>query len=503
MSGIRVTYSGLISFIVGIVSVFTGLVFTLIITRELSPEEFGTWSLIGGLTGYVLILEPIVSYWATREIARGKESGKTAFLSSNLFSGISTLAYIIIVLGFVTQIEVDEEVLLFAAILVPVLFVRHTLTAINLGHNPQTGEFGYLAFEISKIPVAIYLIYFLQLGVYGAILTAFIASLVSIIIQLSRTSHKLRGKFKKENLKKWLKIFWLPSYPRISELFLISDIVIFILIIGTVEDVAYWVSALAVASIVLHAGKISKALYPKLLEGGKKELFQENFIRVLYFAFPLTALSIIFSRPALFALNPLYEIAAPIVILLTFVMFLRTISNTFIRSLTGIEKVDLNENATFKDYIKSKLFYLPTLTLIQRGSYLGSLAIVLIIFGDVEPKINLIIYWAIVAIITQIPYTVYLFLLTRKDFSPKINHKSLSKYVVTSIGVFGLTFLLMDNLLEYKVSIFEFLPEFIQFVFISTSAYIGITYVIDRRTKKLVHSVIKELQNRTLGNHDD
>ena len=86
MSGIRVTYSGMISFVVGLASVFTGLIFTLIITRQLSQEEFGAWSLIGTLIAYVLVIHPIVSYWSTREIARGIESGKTAFISCGGFS---------------------------------------------------------------------------------------------------------------------------------------------------------------------------------------------------------------------------------------------------------------------------------------------------------------------------------------------------------------------------------------------------------------------------------
>ena len=72
MSGIRVTYSGLISFVVSLLSVLTGVIFTLIVTRQLSQEEFGTWGLIGGMTGYVLIFGPITTYWVTREIARGE-----------------------------------------------------------------------------------------------------------------------------------------------------------------------------------------------------------------------------------------------------------------------------------------------------------------------------------------------------------------------------------------------------------------------------------------------
>jgi len=46
MSDIRVTYSGLISLIVGAIGTATGLIFILIVTRTLSPQEFGTWGLI-------------------------------------------------------------------------------------------------------------------------------------------------------------------------------------------------------------------------------------------------------------------------------------------------------------------------------------------------------------------------------------------------------------------------------------------------------------------------
>ena len=85
MSKIRVTYSGLIALTVGLVSVITGIVFTLIVTRQLTADEFGTWALIGGLLSYVIITETTISYWTTREIARGNESGRTALFASGVF----------------------------------------------------------------------------------------------------------------------------------------------------------------------------------------------------------------------------------------------------------------------------------------------------------------------------------------------------------------------------------------------------------------------------------
>ena len=55
MSSIRVTYSGLITFVLMLVSIVTGLIFTLIVTRRLDQIEFGLWSLIGGIIAYSLI----------------------------------------------------------------------------------------------------------------------------------------------------------------------------------------------------------------------------------------------------------------------------------------------------------------------------------------------------------------------------------------------------------------------------------------------------------------
>ena len=71
MDDIRVAYSGLLGFAVAIGGVFAGLAFTVIVTRQLTPEEFGVWAVIGSMTSYSIAAEPIISYWTTRQIARG------------------------------------------------------------------------------------------------------------------------------------------------------------------------------------------------------------------------------------------------------------------------------------------------------------------------------------------------------------------------------------------------------------------------------------------------
>ncbi len=497
MSGIRVTYTGLIAFIASIATVLTGLLFTIIITRQLSQEEFGTWALIGGLMGYVYFFRPIIGYWCTREIARGIESGKTAFSSTGLLAALAVFVYLIIVYFFGKNVVVDQSLLIFAAILIPMEYFNQILKRINQGYRPHVEEYGLLTFEITKIPVAVGLVYFLDLGLMGLILTVFIANLASIVLLIIKTRQKLVGSFKKEYLKKWFRLFWIPTFPNISQIINVSDVAVFTLITGSVGGLAYWSAAKAVAHTVNHSSKIGKAIYPKLLGGAKKKFFQENLTLMIYFALPLSSMSIVFARPALFILNPIYEVAVLVVIFLVPSILLRTLSEIFSQALSGTETVDTKENAKFMDYLRSKLFFLPILRIIQLASYLIVLVIMLFLFASTtESDVELVVYWAIISLAVQIPYILYLYLMLRKEFKPKINSKIIFKYFFVSIFVFGSIYFLMEQYLVYDERIFEFLPQFLPFLILGSGSYLAITYLIDKRTRMLFNAIINELKDK-------
>ena len=504
MSSIRVTYSGLISFIISIASIFTGLIFTLIVTRQLSQDEFGTWSLIGVLISYVLIISPITTMWVTREIARGTNSGRTAIISSGLFSLLGITSYVVLLLIMSLNMKIDLPVILISVILIPTYFFRNVLTAISYGYKPHWVEYNLLIFELAKIPLGFGLVYVLDLGLVGAILTIF----GSTITSLSYLFFKLRGnlieEFSFNRLKKWLKLFWIPTYPQINRIIYNLDIVIFTLISGAVGAVAYWGAAIAISQSVVHASKINIALYPKLLGGGKKEIFQENFSRVLYFSFPMCAMAIVFAEPGLFTLNPLYREGVSVVIFLVPLIFQFSLVKVFSSVLTGVEKVDMNEKASLKSYLKSKLFFIPTLALYQALTYSISLVVVLLIINDsVMSEVKMVETWALIALITHIPYTSYLYILVRREISPSFDKYIIFKYLLTSIGSFGIVYYLIKENLVYKESIFEFLPSVIPYVIFAVGLYLGITYLIDQKTRKLFKSAISEIKTMTKGDKND
>lgn len=496
MSNIRVTYSGLISLVVGLSSVITGVIFTLIVTRRLTPEEFGTWSLIGSFILYVLIAEPIISYWTTRQVARGIESGRTAIVSSGMFSLIGSIVYVLIVLIVNEQTNTNKDILLFSVILIPLMFINRTLIAVNLGWRPQVTSYGILAFEISKIPAALALVYFLDMGIHGAILATVFGYTISSVILALYAKEKLRGTFKIKILKRWVKLSWLPMYPGIGIFIFSLDVLIFSILTKSVIGVAYFAAALAIASLVGHSGMISQSLYAKFLEGGKRDHLKENLLRFFYFGIPLVAVSIVFAEPALFALNPVYVIAVPVVVILSIRAFIYQISGIFDQSLQGIENVDIGENATFKEFLKSKLFFLPTLRVVRFVSYTVLLTIVLLIAQTYNnPKqIDLVVYWAITALIIEIPFSIYLFILTKNHFDLNLPPKNIIKYIITSLVVFVLIDYIMKNFLKYENNIFSFLPNVIVYLSLGIGLYLGITYIIDNKTRQLFNSVFSEIR---------
>ena len=492
MSEIRVTYTGLISLTGGIISVFTGLVFALIITRTVTPEEYGTWGLILALITYVTLIGPIVSFWSTRDTARNIKSGKTAILSSLVISTGAISVYLVISYFMSYYTSVEQNSLLFAAILVPTIFINGVLTAMNLGWKPHTITYGTLAYGLSSIPLALFFIYYLNFGVTGIIISVFLANIVSIIILFYYAKEKVRNQFNKQTLKKWIRFSWIPLYPGIAVLVAGLDISIFTIITGSVIGLAFWTAA-----IISHTALISRAVYPKLLEEKSKEFLSENLTLLFYFGIVLVSLVITFAKPGLYALNPIYEIAFPIAIIMSFEVFLSVLTNVFLLNLAGVEKVDKYENSTFKDYIKSKLFFPQTIRLIQTCIYITILTVGLaILVGFESSNLDLLLFWASIALITQIPLVCLLYYYVQKNMILKVEIARIVKFALVAMVIFGFTYYLTEQFLVYSDNIFSLIPNIIMFASLSIGLYFIITYLIDKKIRNLVNAVIYEIKTR-------
>jgi len=496
LSDIRVTYSGFIAFTVGILGIFLGLVFTLMITRSLTPEEFGTWSLILSIVGYFLISESFISFWTTRQISRGEEVAKTSVLSSTIILFLVIPIFAVYVFFISESSTINFEVMLFGAVLLPAYFISQTLTAINLGHRPQAISYSIVVFEILKILFGLFLIVIFDFGILGAIFTLLIATLGKIVLQLYFARTKLRNKFRFQILRRWLKHSWIPLYAYIPNYLHNIDVALYLIITGTVLGVAFYHAAFAVALLVGHASAISKALYPKLIADDKFKGIEKNLTHVLYFAIPLLGISILFSKPALFALNPVYQDAWLIVIILSFKTFLIVLRTIIASVLLGIEKVDAEQNPKISKLFHSLLFRLPTINSIFNIVYIVGFVMFLIIMKNQMMDLELATGWAIIGLGLEISLTIFMWIYSRKFVKISFPTKKTSKFIIVTI-MFALVFLFTsDSIIIYEQSIYNFLPLVFLQLAICLGIYFGITYSIDKETRTLFKSIIKEIKRR-------
>ncbi len=91
---IRLQYSGFIIFTAQILSIVTGLAFTLLLTRSMSTDQYGIWTNIFDYTGYFLLFSGLVPFWATRFVAREQKGTiKTSTLANLSLGLISVVIY--------------------------------------------------------------------------------------------------------------------------------------------------------------------------------------------------------------------------------------------------------------------------------------------------------------------------------------------------------------------------------------------------------------------------
>lgn len=495
MSDIRVTYSGLIAFIGGLISVVFGLIFTLTITRRLTPDEFGTWALLFSIVNYLLISEVIISLWTTRQIARGEIIGKTSIMSSGSISLLILPVFLVYIFFISESSGVEFETLLLGALLIPVSFLSQTISSINYGHKPHSVTISQMIFQIIKIPFALLTILIFDLGVLGVVLAIFFAFIGKISLQLYYSKEKIKEKFSFSQLKWWLKHSWIPIFSHIQNYIQILDITIYSIITGSILGIAYYQAAYSIAAIVQHSGTISNSLYPKILSGQNYFGIQQNFTRILYFGILLLGIAIIFSKPAIFALNPLYQHAWPIVIIIALKIFLSIFRTIPAAIIGGTEKIDTEKNLNFSRYLQSSFFRLPKYLSIFNFIYILTLIIFLSLFRESNlSEIELVSWWALFGFLIEIPILVFLWNYSRKFIPVSFPIKNSLKYTFAMFAFIGFFMITSSSILNYAPSIYDFVPTLLLEFILCVGIYLSITYLIDKETRNLFKLIINEFK---------
>lgn len=436
------------------------------------------------MVGYFLISEVVISYWATRQVARGEGVGRTGLLSSMGISGIGIplfAAYMFVI----SQINgVPFEIVLLGAVLLPVHFVSQTLAGINLGHKPHATSYSLLLFDVLKIAVGAFTILLLQWDIHGAILAILAAFLGKIAFQVYMALPKLKNTVQFYVLSRWIRTSWLPLFHNLPGYIQLLDVVLYSVITGSILGVAYHHAAYAVAKMVRHSGMISQALYPKLLADKKFSEVEKNFDLMLFFAIPMTALSAIFSHAGLFVLNPLYQEAWPAVVLLAIRGFFYAVRAVPSAVVFGAESVDTDDNVSFSRLVRSSLFKLPLAMTVFNAAYIV-LLVGLLALSDSTNEFDLVALWAALGLLTDALITGFIWTRARRITKLNMPWMKVLKFLLATMVFVAIFHLTSEYILDYDPNIYRFLPLVVAQVTICIVVYLSITYAVDSDTRSL------------------
>ncbi|MEM3732167.1 MAG: hypothetical protein QXL69_04300 [Candidatus Bathyarchaeia archaeon] len=365
---IRIKHSGLIVFSSKIFSVLTGLIFTVVVTRNLSVNDFGIWQYLSLILSYAVFPATLIPYWATRFYARGAHVAKTTILSNMILSTPSFLIFLILAPLTSTVINVNLSLFHLISFQIFLVYLSTSLEALALAKQPHLIGYETISFEVTKIVLALLLFLTLNLKLENLIIIvilAYLAQCLTLIFFLRKDFMDEKERFDWVTQKKWFFNIWLPLFNSFPGFIGGLDLFVLAVLTKSTFSLAFYKVAYSIATVISYSLSTTIALYPNLLKGGGRKDIEETLNFFLIFAVPITFGAVFLAKPILHIFKHEYEEASILLIFMAPQFLLKSLIHIFGDVIIGMEKVDMQENASFKAFLKSKLFKWPLLNYIR------------------------------------------------------------------------------------------------------------------------------------------
>lgn len=441
---IRVQYAGFIVFAAQILSVVTGIVFTLLLTRNMTEQQFGIWSNIFDLTAYFTILSGLLPFWATRFVARGKEGAIKTGLFANLVLATASTAVYLPLISLVTgafNISGDYVILyLVASLQIINLYLITILESCLRAVKPQVIGYGLLIEEVCKVSLACILIVGLHQLFLGAMLSLIVATLIQALYYIRLLAKGLRQRVQWNYLREWLKGSTAIFYNAVGNQ-LVAFIYILLFLYGGQAARGDYQAAATFSNIVGYSSFLAFALYPKLLAKNSLEDVASSFKTMLMFAIPMGVITITMSQPLVIILNVVYSAASPALILLTLDTFVLLISQFYSSLLLGVERFDEEGKISLNKLVRSKIFKVFTLPYIQATIALPTAYYVLTHLTS-NDSVQAVLYVTTINLCVHTATFLGMYAIMRKSVRMAVAWSSIGKYLFAAAATTAVLLLL-------------------------------------------------------------
>jgi O-antigen/teichoic acid export membrane protein len=483
---LRLQYSGFIIFTAQILSVITGLAYTLLITRSMTPDQYGTWTNIFDYTTYFLIFSTFIPFWATRFVARGKEGAVKTSTIANLVIALASMVIYFPVITVIAQAIGTQEYL--PIYYIASLYILDTTLTLNLesclrSYKPQAIGYGLLISEVIKVILAFGIIVGLGQLFYGAILSLTISVLMQVLYYVHLFADEFKQKIHWGYLREWIKGSPLIAYNTAGTS-LLAFVLVLLYYFGGAETRAYYQAAWTFTNVITYASSLAYALYPKLLSNNyQEEHVGTSFRTVLMFAIPLAALNMVMSASFLTVLNIEYSVAWPVLIMLTVDTLIVMISTFYGYCLMGVENFDANGKIPLRQLPKTKIFKFFSLSFIQAAF---SLPLVYLVLTQIPASpVESVVYVIAVNIGVHVSTFIGLYLFMHNSTRLPVSWRHIGKYVLAAV---------LMALILYFMPYTSTLMLTVAKTAIGIGIYLGLLLIIDKQARQLLKLIIAEIK---------
>jgi O-antigen/teichoic acid export membrane protein len=486
--------SGLLVFAGRIISAFTGLLFTVMVARWLSPSNFGTWEVITTLVTFSAYPVGTVAYWATRDIARGRMIGRTALLGGGLLSGLGLLLYFGFTYATYSRIASPLVPFLLGALLVPLSYWSALANSIVQGFKPGVYGYSLVISEIAKLLVAYYALYIDKLGIDGVILALMAAYFVQSVVSTHFIRITTAERFEFAQMKRWSRLAWLPAFSYLPVDLAIADSYIVALGFGT-AIVGYYQVAFIIASVVGYSSGLAFSLYPLLLRGGDERLPAQSIEYSLLFAVPMAAGSVAIAGPILYLFGAKYLPGSMGLATLAIMFVFNTLSWIVDQTLLGTEKADLGDRPSFRALARSNLMFVPAINILYGVVYITSLYFSLYYAtSSGYSTSSAVAIWAVVELVATVAFMLVKARRARR-YAKLLPGVSVVYYLVSATAMAGLVYLLSGPLLIQGVGTLAYGMRLIGLSLLGGAVYFGLVYLLDSRFRDLAHAFLRRIRS--------
>lgn len=479
---IRLHYSGFIVFAAQMLSIVTGFIFTLLLTRNMAKQEYGIWANIFDLIGYFLLLSGVFPFWTMRYVARQRQgAAKTGFLANLFCSLIFMFAYILLAPFVTAAFNISGTYVIMyiiASAQIINMYLIASLESILRAKRPQAIGYGLLVEESCKIILAYLLIVMFHQLFLGALLSLILAATVQVLYYLKLTFKELKQKIQWAYARDWLKYSTVNIYNAVGNQLAASTIILLFLYGGQAARGNYQAAA-TYANIVGYSLFLSYALYPRLLMKDGLEEVTSTLKTVLMFAIPLSTIILSLSASLLTILKVSYNEATPILLLLTIDGFVVLVTQFYSSIIFGVERLDEKAAVPFKKLVRSKIFEVFTLPYIQAAISIPASLYVLTVYASDQP-VFAAVYVATITLVSHVVTFFVQYAMMRNSVGIAVPWISIGKYVFASAVMAAFLYALPDTttiMLTLAV------------VLAGSAVYMSVLLAIDRDARLIVKAI--------------